>query len=68
MILRALRRKDSKSTASLNQAVLHPHSFRRLKVQCAIIEIFRLENGKIDKHWDVIQGVPETSTNINGMF
>jgi predicted SnoaL-like aldol condensation-catalyzing enzyme len=34
----------------------------------AIIEIFRLENGKIDEHWDVIQEIPEESTNPNGMF
>jgi predicted SnoaL-like aldol condensation-catalyzing enzyme len=37
-------------------------------VQRAIIEIFRLENGKIDEHWDVIQEIPETSKNPNGMF
>ena len=48
--------------------VLHVHSIRSSKLQRAIIEIFRLENGKIDEHWDVIQEIPETSANPNGMF
>lgn len=34
----------------------------------AIIDIFRLENGKIVEHWDTIQTVPEKFSNTNGMF
>ncbi len=34
----------------------------------AIIDIFRVENGKIVEHWDVMQSVLEKSANTNTMF
>ena len=34
----------------------------------AAVEIFRLEDGKIVEHWDVIQAIPEKPNNNNTMF
>jgi predicted SnoaL-like aldol condensation-catalyzing enzyme len=34
----------------------------------AIVDIFRVENGKIVEHWDVAQAVPEKTASGNSMF
>jgi predicted SnoaL-like aldol condensation-catalyzing enzyme len=34
----------------------------------AVIDIFRLDHGKIVEHWDAAQAVPEKSVNSNTMF
>ena len=34
----------------------------------AIVDIFRLKDGKIEEHWDSVQPIPEQSANQNGMF
>lgn len=34
----------------------------------AVVDIFRVENGKIVEHWDVAQELSESSVNSNGVF
>jgi predicted SnoaL-like aldol condensation-catalyzing enzyme len=49
--------------------VLHVHSVREPGQRGrAIVDIFKLEDGKIVEHWDVIQDVPEKAANDNTMF
>lgn len=58
-----------RAIAEGNLVVLHVHSTENEKDRGrAIIDIFRVENGKIVEHWDVIQNIPEQSKNTNTMF
>jgi predicted SnoaL-like aldol condensation-catalyzing enzyme len=34
----------------------------------ALADFFRVEDGKIVEHWDVVQDIPAESANDNGMF
>jgi predicted SnoaL-like aldol condensation-catalyzing enzyme len=34
----------------------------------ALADFFRVEDGKVVEHWDVIQEIPDTSANSNSMF
>jgi len=33
-----------------------------------IFDIYRIENGKLIEHWDIIQPIPDTSVNNNTMY
>lgn len=52
-----------------DMVILHVHAIREPGERgVAIVDIFRLENGKVVEHWDVIQPIPEKAANDNGMF
>ena len=49
--------------------IVHDHAVREPGTRgFAIVNIYKLENGKVVEHWDVIQPIPEKSANDNGMF
>ena len=49
--------------------IVHVHAIREPGTRGrAIIDIFKLENGKLVEHWEVAQDVPEKAANANGMF
>jgi predicted SnoaL-like aldol condensation-catalyzing enzyme len=49
--------------------ILHVHARRGPDDRgSAVMDIFRLEDGKVVEHWDVIQAIPETAMNDNTMF
>jgi predicted SnoaL-like aldol condensation-catalyzing enzyme len=52
-----------------DHVIVHVHVVRRPgDPGLAVVDIFRLENGEIVEHWDVIQEVPARPVNPNGMF
>jgi len=58
-----------RSAADGDLVYLHIHSTEKDGDRGrAIVDIFRVTDGKITEHWDVIQPVPETAANNNTMF
>ncbi|HEY4031611.1 MAG TPA: nuclear transport factor 2 family protein [Caulobacteraceae bacterium] len=57
------------SFADGDYVILRVHAIRTPGTQGnAIVDIFRLENGKVVEHWDSVQPVPDKSANSNTMF
>lgn len=58
-----------KSFADGDFVILHVHAVREPGTRGnAIVDIFKLENGKIVEHWDVTQAIPEKTASGNPMF
>lgn len=52
-----------------DHVILHCHQIWPDDLEYAGIDIFRFDSdGKVVEHWDVLQELPETSKNDNGMF
>ncbi len=57
------------SFADGDYVILHVHSVRTPGTAGrAIVDIFKLENGKVVEHWDAVQDIPDKAANANGMF
>ena len=49
--------------------ILHVHIMNAVEAKdIAVIDIFRVKEGKLMEHWDVASPVPETAENVNGVF
>ncbi|MBR2690335.1 MAG: ester cyclase [Aquamicrobium sp.] len=63
------RAKIVRSATDGDLVYLHVHSTESPKDRgVAVVDIFRVKDGKIVEHWDVIQPVPEKAANQNTMF
>ncbi|PEQ42817.1 pyruvate kinase [Bacillus cereus] len=68
--------KNPNSSAEMKRVVaegdtvaLHVHSRTNSQDKgVAIVDIFRIKDGKIVEHWDVIQEIPNEAANNNTMF
>ena len=64
-----LRLDIKRVIAEGDMVVTHSHlTLRPGEPGQALADYFRLVDGKVVEHWDVIQDVPVTSANANGMF
>lgn len=55
--------------ADADMVILHTHTKAdKNDLGRAIIDLFRISDGKIVEHWDVVQAVPEKTISGNSMF
>jgi predicted SnoaL-like aldol condensation-catalyzing enzyme len=65
----ALRVEVKRLVAEDDYVVAHVHAVRVPGGPgTAIMDIFKLEDGKVVEHWDVLQEIPEEALHQNGMF
>jgi predicted SnoaL-like aldol condensation-catalyzing enzyme len=64
-----LRGEVKRIVAEGDLVIAHVHA-RRTPTDpgLAIVDIFRLEDGKLVEHWEVRQPVPDDAVHDNGMF
>lgn len=63
------RARIVRSFVENDYVILHVHVINGIEADnIAVMDIFRVENGKLREHWDVACPVAETSKNSNGVF
>jgi len=63
------RQTIHRSLVDGDHVVVHVHVVRwENDPGLAVVDIFRVEGGRIAEHWDVIQEIPPAPLNANGMF
>jgi len=63
------RQEIKRSFVDGDHVIVHTHVMRWPGDRgLAVADFFRLEDGLITEHWDVIQEIPEHSPNPNGLF
>jgi predicted SnoaL-like aldol condensation-catalyzing enzyme/quinol monooxygenase YgiN len=64
-----LRAEVKRVFADGDFVIVHSHGVREPGQRgSAIVDVFRLDHGKIVEHWDVIQPIPDESRHSNTMF
>jgi len=63
------RARVVRSFVDADYVILHVNVTNAVEApNLAVMDIFRIENGKLMEHWDVASPVPETAKNTNGVF
>ena len=63
------RYEVKKVLADGDMVVLHLHGMGGMNPHGEqVVDFFRVKDGKVVEHWDVIQAIPEKSENPNGVF